>query len=300
MNNIPSIFNDIIGPVMRGPSSSHTAASWRIARTCIDILNEPLRKAIIDFDKDGIWAQNYREQGTVMGINGGLLGIEMTDKLMKNTEIVAEEMKITITYEVNSFSTKHANTVRLFLEGINGETILVVAVSLGGGSFEIQQINGFDVKICGDYFELLVQNEMKDGLFDDLKRIIPDSISLSQSSGKNGNIINLKSPNKIEDDIINHFNDDRDFGKVITINPVLPIISGNATEMPFTTIGSLLDYAMKENSDLGELGIIYEKCKSGLSETELLNKMKNIVRIIESSIKSGLAVTTYEVRILHQ
>ena len=40
----PSIFNDVIGPVMRGPSSSHTAASWRIARTCLDILNEPLKK----------------------------------------------------------------------------------------------------------------------------------------------------------------------------------------------------------------------------------------------------------------
>jgi len=77
MNNTPSIFNDVIGPVMRGPSSSHTAASWRIARTCLDILNEPLKKAIIDFDSNSIWALNYREQGTVMGINGGLLGFEM-------------------------------------------------------------------------------------------------------------------------------------------------------------------------------------------------------------------------------
>jgi len=300
MNNIPSIFNDIIGPVMRGPSSSHTAASWRIARTCLDILNEPLKKAIIDFDKNGIWAQNYREQGTVMGINGGLLGIEMTDSLMKNTEAVAEEMKISISYEVNSFPTKHANTVRLSLEGITGETNLVVAASLGGGSFEIQQINGFDVKICGDYFELLVQSKMNGGLLDDLKKNLPDNILLFQSSGKNGKIINLKSPNIIEDDIINRFKDDRVFGKVMTVNPILPIVSGNDIKMPFTTIGSLLDYAMKENQDLGELGIIYEKCRSGHTESELLSKMKEIVRIIENSIKKGLDGTTYEDRILHQ
>ena len=178
MNKIPSIFNDVIGPVMRGPSSSHTAASWRIARTCLYILNEPLKKAIVDFDMNGIWAHNYREQGTVMGINGGLLGFEMADSLMKNTEIVAEEMEISI------------------------------AASLGGGSFEIQQIDGFDVNICGDYFELLVQSKTNDGVLDDLKMILPENILLSQSSGKNGNLINLKSPNKITDDIINHFNND--------------------------------------------------------------------------------------------
>lgn len=300
MNNTPSIFNDVVGPVMRGPSSSHTAASWRISRTCLDILNEPLKKAIVDFDKNGIWALNYREQGTVMGINGGLLGFEMADSLMKNTEMVAEEMEISITYEINSFPTKHANTVRLLLEGINGKTILVVAASLGGGSFEIQQIDGFVVNICGDYFELLVQSKTNDDLLDDLKMILPENILLSQSSGKNGDLINLKSPNKITDEIINHFNDDRFFGKVIIVNPILPIISGNDTEMPFTTIGTLLEYAKEENLDLGELGIIYEKCRSGLPASILLSKMKEIVGIIDNSIQTGLEGTIYEDRILQQ
>ena len=83
---LPTIFNDIIGPVMRGQSSSHTAATWRISRICLDILNEPLKKALIEFDKDGAWATNYMEQGTVMGINGGLLGLEITDFRMKNTK----------------------------------------------------------------------------------------------------------------------------------------------------------------------------------------------------------------------
>ena len=53
MKKLPSIYNDVIGPVMRGPSSSHTAASWRIARTALDILNDPLEKAIVEFDRDG-------------------------------------------------------------------------------------------------------------------------------------------------------------------------------------------------------------------------------------------------------
>jgi L-serine dehydratase len=224
MNILPSIFNDVIGPVMRGPSSSHTAASWRIARTCLDILKEPLKKAIIDFDTNSIWSLNYREQGTVMGINGGLLGFEITDSLMADTEKMAEKMGILISYEINSFPTKHTNTVRLLLEGISGRNIQVVAVSLGGGSFEIQQIDGFDVSISGDYFELLVQSKSNDGLLDELKKILPKNTLLSQSSGKKANLVNLKSSNKITNDIINLFNNDRIFSKVIIVNPILPIV----------------------------------------------------------------------------
>ena len=156
---IPRIFNDVIGPVMRGPSSSHTAATWRIARVCLDILNESLKKAVVEFDKYGVWANNYLEQGTVMGINGGLLGLEITDFRMKNTELLVEERGLSIIYKINSFQTQHINTVRISLEGMNGNNIQVVAASLGGGLFKIYQVNDFKVNIRGDYFELLILNK---------------------------------------------------------------------------------------------------------------------------------------------
>ena len=300
MNKTPSIFNDVIGPVMRGPSSSHTAASWRIARTCLDILNEPLKKAIIDFDKNGVWALNYREQGTVMGINGGLLGIEITDNRMKCTDTLAYEKRISIMYEVNSFPTKHTNTVRLFLEGISGKTKCVVAASLGGGSFEIQQIDGFDVKICGDYYELLVINKLGDKKLSIYKKNLPKNTFFSHSSWKNKTLVNLKSPIKITEDIVSKFDDESIFGMITIVNPVLPIISGNKSEMPFTTIGTLLEYAGKYKITLGELGIVYEECLSGLLNSELLNKMSVIVDVIETSIETGLAGTVYDDRILQQ
>ena len=68
MSKLSGIFDDVIGPVMLGPSSSHTAASWRIAMSCPEILNENLKSALIEFDPEGAWAPNYREQGTCMGI----------------------------------------------------------------------------------------------------------------------------------------------------------------------------------------------------------------------------------------
>jgi L-serine dehydratase len=87
-----------------------------------------------------------------LGIDGGLLGLEMTDNLMKQTEQVAAKRGISIIYEVNSFKTKHVNTVRLNLNGINGRRIEALAASLGGGAFEIQELNGFKVSIRGNYY----------------------------------------------------------------------------------------------------------------------------------------------------
>ena len=299
MIRLTGIFNDVIGPIMRGPSSSHTAASWRIARTCLDILNEPLKMAVINFDQDGAWASNFEEQGTVMGINGGLLGLEITDSRIKHTDLVAKENGIIINYKISSFQTSHPNTIRLLLEGINGKNVQIVAVSLGGGAFEIQQINGIEQSISGDYYELVAWSKSNKSFPPNIKSILPKNISLFISSGQNGNLINMKSSKEIDPHLVNRLNKSHYFEEVIVIQPVLPIVAGNEIEMPFTTISSLLEYAGKENLDLGSIGLIYEKCQSGLSKPELLDKMGKIIGIIEHSITQGLQGTDYKDRILH-
>jgi len=298
--NIPGIFNDVIGPIMRGPSSSHTAASWRAAKTCMDILNEPLKKAIIDFDKDGAWASNYREQGTSLGIEGGLLGLEMTDDRMKNTELVANELGISIHYEINSFKTNHVNTFRLLLEGINGKNIKVVAISIGGGSFEIQNIDGFEVKICGDFYELCLFNSSKETGLEELKSMFPQSKSIVESFNSDKRLINMKFSKEVSDETIEKLKRIVSFDELIITKPVLPIVAGNESELPFTSVASLLEFAEKEDLDLGALGLIYEQCQSGLKDSAVIDRMKNLVSIIENSIKTGLEGTTYKDRILPQ
>ena len=296
----PGIFNDVIGPVMRGPSSSHTAASWRIARICIDLLQEPLKKAIIDFDKNGAWAPNYREQGTTLGIDGGLLGMEMTDDRMKYTEQVAQEMGISIVYEVNSFKTTHVNTVRIYLEGIHGNSIKVLAVSLGGGSFEIQEIDGFKVGISGGYFELLVFSKASFAIPENLKAFFEQSKSKVESAFEDKKLTIFKFSSDISSEVLEKLRMNTFFEKVVLVNPVLPIILGNEQEVPFTTIESLLEYSENEGLDLAALGLRYEQCQSGLSASIVSEKMKNLIEIINNSIKGGLAGTTYKDRILPQ
>lgn len=296
---LPKIFNDIIGPVMRGPSSSHTAASWRIARVCLAILNEPLKSALIEFDKDGAWVTNYQEQGTVMGINGGLMGLEITDFRMKDTGQLLVERSISINYKISSYPTHHANTVRITLSGAHGNKIQAYAASLGGGAFKIYKVNDFKVDIQGDSYELLVFTKFTGTIPDDIKSIIPGNAMLGLSTGKSNQLIYIKSPKKIPQKTQKQITKLQEVAQLIYVPPILPVISGNETEVPFTTISSLLDFAEKENYSLGDIGIIYEKCLSGLPKTRLTAIMKDLISIIDKSIDTGLAGTTYEDRILH-
>ena len=300
MEKSPSIFNDVIGPVMRGPSSSHTAASWRIAKMCLEALQEPIKNAVIDFDKNGAWAPNYREQGTTLGIDGGLLGLEMTDNLMKQTEQVAAKRGISIIYEVNSFKTKHVNTVRLNLNGINGRRIEALAASLGGGAFEIQELNGFKVSIRGNYYELLLFLDEDIDIFNPIKLVLPELKSVNKTLNDGRVLINVKLSNKISGRTLDLLKDKLSVSEIVLLRPVLPIIAGNEKKVPYTTVDSLIKYSVDHTYSLGELGLIYEQSQSGLSANEVSKIMVDHINIINKSIEVGLKGTLYKDRILPQ
>lgn len=285
---------------MRGPSSSHTAASWRIARIGLDILNEPLKRALTEFDSNGAWAPNYREQGTTMGIDGGLLGLDITDERMKLTESYARQKGIEIDYQVTSFPTDHANTVRLTLCGISEKRVQLIAVSLGGGAFEIRSVNGFAVQLDGDLYGILIFNKNKPDITDELKTIVPPGVEFLPE--QKGDVIKyeFKSPYPFSAELITRLKNHPGIDDIAVINPIMPVIAGRETEMPFTTIPSLVSYAEEKGADLGRMGMIYEKCISGIPEEELKNKMKEIIRIIHGSIDTGLRGTQYADRILQQ
>ncbi|MRR24017.1 hypothetical protein EG830_13685 [bacterium] len=88
--------------------------------------------------------------------------------------------------------------------------------------------------------------------------------------------------------------------EIAVINPIMPVIAGRETEVPFTDISSLIEFAAENDADLGELGLVYEKCISGYPDEELNGLMKEIINIIHNSIDTGLKGTHYEDRILQQ
>jgi L-serine dehydratase len=84
VKKIPSIFNDVMGPIMRGPSSSHCAASVRIGRLARDLMEGDIEEVLIEFDPKGSLATTHDSQGSDMGLCGGFLGWEAYDERLMN------------------------------------------------------------------------------------------------------------------------------------------------------------------------------------------------------------------------
>ncbi|NRB45816.1 MAG: serine dehydratase, partial [Verrucomicrobiales bacterium] len=141
MGSFPSIFNDVLGPVMRGPSSSHSAASLRIGRMARDLMGSDITDVTVDYDPNGSLVTTHKSQGSDLGLSGGLMGWETDDSRLPNyqSEIEAEGIKIDIRYL--SYGAVHPNTYRLSLRGHRNDHTMT-AISTGGGMIEIQEIDG--------------------------------------------------------------------------------------------------------------------------------------------------------------
>ncbi len=282
---------------MRGPSSSHTAASWRVARMAVQMITGNLNKALIEFDKEGAWTTNYEEQGTVLGMNGGLLEIDMSDDAMKRIENIASERGVDIQYEISSFENYHANSMQLTLKSDDGDSLRILAASLGGGSFEIQKIDGFSVNRKGDLYELYVWSE--GGIENDISLQTNNFNIITDASGT-FNFSILESSEAFDEKLISHLRSLRQVIKITEVRPVMPIVSGRQSALPFSSIDSLIDYSAQHDLTLGELGLLYEQHRSGLPVSELKGMMERIIGIIENSITKGLSGTVYSDRILPQ
>src|SRR3954447_3404542 len=98
--NTVSIFNDVIGPVMRGPSSSHCAAALRIGRLARDLMDGDIAEVVVEFDRAGSLPTTHESQGSDMGLFGGLLGWEADDERLPRAVQVLAERGIEVSFEI--------------------------------------------------------------------------------------------------------------------------------------------------------------------------------------------------------
>lgn len=145
---------DIVGPIMIGPSSSHTAGAVRIGKYTNSILGERPVKARIGFS--GSFAKTYRGHGTDKAVIAGLLGMNTDDKRICNSLDIAKEEGLEYTFEILELDGVHPNTVDIELEGEGGRSINVRGSSVGGGNILINRINGADVLISGKSTALII------------------------------------------------------------------------------------------------------------------------------------------------
>jgi L-serine dehydratase len=296
MISYPSIFNDVIGPVMRGPSSSHCAAALRIGRIARDLMNNDINEVHIKYDPNGSLVTTHESQGSDMGLYSGLLGFETDDERLLNykEEIIKSGIKIKIEYE--DIHALHPNTYGITLKN-NLHTHEIVAISSGGGMIEITSVDGAALSIRGDYFETLVFIRNEDEKYTSAleKLIHPEYIVVRK--GKNI-FFQIKSICPIEPEIIEQIKGNKGVLYIKQIAPVLPVLSRSGMKVPFITADEMIEYNKDKNLELWQLALEYESARGNVSKNVVFEKMRGIVKAMAGSITIGLHGTEYKDRIL--
>ena len=148
---------DVLGPVMTGPSSSHTAGAVRIGSTARRLLGEqPAQAEILLY---GSFAATGRGHGTDRALVAGLLGMQPDDDRIPNSFALAKASGLH--YKIGSINLRgaHPNTAVLRLVGVSGRKLEVVGASIGGGRINICQIDGITTNFGGDHNTLIVHNQ---------------------------------------------------------------------------------------------------------------------------------------------
>ena len=294
---IPSIFNDVIGPVMRGPSSSHCAAALRIGRLARDLMDGDLGEVAVEFDPGGSLATTHASQGSDMGLCGGLMGWEATDERLPGSVEALGESGIPFCIRLADLEVKHPSAYRLTLSGADDRHTMT-AVSTGGGMIEVVDIDGFAVSIAGDFYETLLYAEAYGpAIADDLaKNVASDEISVHQAG--DSWLVEVKSQSFVDASVLSEMQGRFGLSSVKRLSPVLPVLSRAGVGVPFATCKRMLDFKGSRDLLLWQLAVAYESARGNLGEQHVVERMMEIVQILRHSVRQGLEGTAYPDRIL--
>ena len=156
-----SVF-DLLGPIMVGPSSSHTAGAVRLGAMARKILGEEPIGGTIRLH--GSFAKTGKGHGTNLALIAGLLGMRPDDERIPEAVQMAKEQGLNFTFESADLGDFHPNTVQFELLGKTGGHAQVVGSSIGGGTIVIRKINDYNVEIKGDYPTLVILHQDLPGL----------------------------------------------------------------------------------------------------------------------------------------
>lgn len=148
---------DLIGPVMVGPSSSHTAGAVRLGEMALKILGaEPIEAEIT---LHGSFAETGKGHGTNMALVAGILGMHTDDERIPKAIQLATEKGLKIRFKNKNLGEVHPNTVKFQLMGRDGRAVEMMGSSIGGGRIEINEINEFQVEVMGNYYTLVILHQ---------------------------------------------------------------------------------------------------------------------------------------------
>lgn len=167
-----SIF-EVAGPVMVGPSSSHTAGAARLARVAKAIASEPFHR--VSFGLHGSFAKTYKGHGTDKALVAGVLGFREDDERIADAFAIAREQELSYEFYETELDNMHENSVVITFFFINGGTCKIVGSSIGGAQIVIRKINEFDVEFQALLPALLIRQQDQKGIVCEITQVLAEN-----------------------------------------------------------------------------------------------------------------------------
>ena len=274
-----SILNNVIGPIMPGSSSSHTAGPYHISRVCRSLMRECLSEVSFIFAPDSSIAECYHVQGSDLAFIMGILELPITGNEFETALSLPDKYGFKVDFKIAEFpEAGHPNSVKIMAMTKSLKKYEFVADSTGGGSFLLRKFNGWDVSLTGDTHDLLIEiNEGEKVCFKNLESIP----SIKESSGKKLFHYKLKSPLQR--------GDLSDLENIWYASPVFYTIKrGPIFESAVEMTAYALNNSLNRKS-IAEAAIDYESNLLGLSRAEICLEMDKRLQIMLDAVKLGLS-----------
>lgn len=216
-----SVF-DILGPVMIGPSSSHTAGAARIGKIARELADNSFYK--VSFYLHGSFAKTYKGHGTDKALVAGILGMDPSDERIKDSYEIAKKNNIQIEFIEADLGYVHPNTVKIVFHYKHKEDFYVIGSSIGGGNVNIININGNEVSFTGDYPTILAKYKDRKGVISEISTILSNhNINIATMNVTRENkiatmVTELDSP--IDEKIIKEISSSVEVIYITAINPI--------------------------------------------------------------------------------
>jgi L-serine dehydratase len=283
-----SIFNDVLGPVMRGPSSSHTAGSYRIGRIARSLLGEEPVSAIFTFDPEGSYAKTYKQQGADLGFAAGLIGWPITDERFPQALESAARAGMSIVFQTSPLpGADHPNTVLVALTGRQGRRLQTLAQSIGGGLIVFRKVDDWEVELNGKTHDLLV--ECEEAVSPQVEALAKsgkpfESITVKDPS-QDRVLVHLQGPVPLSEEILRPIRSLSGIHRIWSVPPVFFVQRG---EPLFSSAAEMALRAKSRGTSLGRVALDYESRLLGFSEKEAKEEMLRRWDIMIAAIERGL------------
>jgi len=293
-----SIFNHVIGPVMRGPSSSHTAGAFHIAALARSLLGGKPAAAVIAFDPEGSYAACYRPQGADLAFAAGLMGWSITDERFPKALEAAAESGLKIAFVVQKLDgADHPNAVDIQLSSAEGRSLHARANSIGGGAVEFVRLADWPIHFTGDAHEIAVEVQ-RQAAPQALALLAGDGAMIGEADCPSRGDLSLVSVRRrlpLAEEARGRLAALRGIRETWAAEPLFFVQRGEPT---FACASEMVRLARDRRLSLGRAALEYESAILGLAHDEVLAEARRRFDVMRRAVERGLAPSPPRMQLL--